>query len=507
MSLELIVNVTTQETRVALVENGSIAELYIERQSDKNILGNIYNGRVAKVLPGMQAGFVDIALEKAAFLYVTDIHSQVEEFEALMGNMEEEGGNGNEEEDFIPVLDWTPSIEDLLCESQEILVQVSKEPLGTKGARITSHISLPGRHLVLLPSVNHIGISRRIEDDKERKRLRDIIEKIRSTDFGFIARTASEGQDEETLRADMNFLLRLWDKIQKKKDRTSVPGLVYKDLDITLRAVRDLFTRDIHRLVIDSQDEYDRIHDFIETFMPSLSSRVETYEDNEPIFDAFGIEVEISRALGKKVWLKSGGYILIDMTDALTTIDVNSGKYVGKRNLEETILKINLEAIKEIAYQLRLRNIGGIIIIDFIDMEKEVNREKVFNALKDALKKDKSKTNILKISELGLVQMTRKRTRECISRILCEPCSYCEGKGFIKSKKTICYEIFREIRRECAHNGLNGDIMVMVNMDIARMFLDEESSGLERLEAALKRRIIVKASEKFHQEQYELILS
>ncbi len=386
-------------------------------------------------------------------------------------------------------------------------MQVSKEPIGTKGARITSHISLPGRHLVLLPTVNHIGISRRIEDEKERKRLRDIIQKIRDTDYGFIARTASEGQDEETLLADMNFLLRLWDKIQRKKARTAVPGIVYKDLDITLRAVRDLFTKDVHRLIIDSKDEYERVDDFIETFMPSLSPRVELYEGYEPIFDAFGIEVEISRALGKKVWLKSGGYILIDMTDALTTIDVNSGKYVGKRNQEETILKINLEAVKEIAYQLRLRNIGGIIIIDFIDMEKEVNREKVFNALKEALKRDKSKTNILKISELGLVQMTRKRTRECISRILCEPCSYCDGKGFIKSKKTICFEILREISRECVQTGLNGDITVLVNMDIARMLLDEESAGLERLEASLNRRIIIKASEKFHQEQFELILS
>jgi ribonuclease G len=507
MSSQIVINVNPQETRVALIENDTVSELYIERHSERSILGNIYKGRVLKVLPGMQAAFIDIGLEKAAFLYVTDVRFQVEEFESMMGEIEKYKVNGEEDESFKAPLPFNtvPSIEDLICEGQELIVQVAKEPIGTKGARITSHISLPGRYLVLLPTVNHVGVSRRIENEKERKRLKDLIFKIRNNEYGFIARTASEGQDEETLRADMNFLLRLWEKIQNKKEVTPVPGLLYQDLDITLRAVRDLFTRNVDRLIIDSKVEYERIMDFIQTFMPSLKSQVELYDEDEPIFDYFGIEVEISRALGRKVWLKSGGYILIDVTEALTAIDVNSGKYVGKRNLEETILKINLEAVKEIAYQLRLRNIGGIIIIDFIDMEKESNREKVFNALKEALKKDRSKTNILKISELGLIQMTRQRSRESIVRTLCEPCFYCDGKGFIKSKRTICYEIFREIIREAAHNKSNGEIIVRANPEIAGMLLEEERPSLEKLEADLKISIIVEPRDKFHQEQYECI--
>ncbi|MBI5967407.1 MAG: Rne/Rng family ribonuclease, partial [Deltaproteobacteria bacterium] len=419
MSNEILINISSGETRVALLESGVLVELYLERRSEQGISGNIYKGRVVRVLPGMQAAFVDIGLDKAAFLYVTDVHQEFDDLELLM-RAREEDGNGlyvNEEEE-VPDLSTPFQIEDLLHEGQEILVQVSKEPLGSKGARITSHISLPGRHLVLMPMVDNIGVSRRIENEAERRRLREIIQRIKPADCGLIVRTASEGKGEADLYQDLDFLLKMWNNVQKRKAASPVPSLVHKDLDITLRAIRDLFTQEVERVVIDSPEEYRKILDFCETFIPQLKSSVELYEKEEPLLDYYGIEMEISRALGRRVWLKSGGYIVIDMTEALTVIDVNTGRFVGKRNLEDTILKTNLEAVKEIAYQLRLRNIGGIIIIDFIDMEKVSSREKVFQALMEALKKDKSKTNILKISELGLVEMTRKRTRESLGRIL-----------------------------------------------------------------------------------------
>src|SRR5512136_915066 len=448
MSNEILINANSGETRVALLEGDILVELYVERSSEQGISGNIYKGRVVRVLPGMQAAFVDIGLEKAAFLYVSDVHQDFDDLEVLMRGREEDGnGHSPADEEEVLNLDTPFHIEDLLHEGQDILVQVSKEPLGTKGARITSHISLPGRHLVLMPMVDHIGISRRIENEAERKRLRDLIQKIKPAGCGLIVRTASEGKGEAEILQDLDFLMKMWANIQKRKATSPVPSLVHKDLDITLRAIRDLVTQDVERVMVDSEEEYRKIMDFCETFMPQLKSSIEPYNKEEPLFDLYGIEMEISRAMGRKVWLKSGGYIVIDITEALTVIDVNTGRYVGRRNLEETILKTNLEAAKEIAYQLRLRNIGGIIIIDFIDMEREGDREKVYQAFEEALKKDRQKTNIFKISELGLVEMTRKRTRENISRILGEPCPYCEGAGLVKSKTTVCYDIFREIER------------------------------------------------------------
>jgi ribonuclease G len=320
---------------------------------------------------------------------------------------------------------------------------------------------------------------------------------------GFIVRTAAENAEPEKLEAEVDFLLKLWQNIQRRADQASATSLVYQELDVTLRAVRDLFTKEVDRLVIDSESEYRKVLNFTETFLPSLQTAVELYDGDEPIFDAYGIEMEIQRALSKKIWLKSGGYIVIEMTEALTAIDVNTGRYVGKRNLEETILKTNLEAVKEIAYQLRLRNIGGIIIIDFIDMEKESNREKVFNALKEATRKDKSKTNILRMSELGLIEMTRKRTKESIGRLLCESCFYCEGEGHLKSKQTVCYEILRELERE--RSDLFGrNIMVMVHPDVAARFYDEERGPLERVEERLHARIMIKGETSLHLEQYEI---
>ena len=505
MPSELVINVTSQETRIALIENGVLAELFIERQSEKGIGGNIYKGRVVRVLPGMQAAFVDIDLDRSAFLYVDDVYEDYDYLELMMGGSRENGDVSLERDrkDTLAPSRYSSPIEDMLHEGREVLVQVSKEPIGSKGARVTAHISLPGRYLVFMPTVDHIGVSRRIEDEGERKRLKEIVSRIKPPDAGFIVRTASEGRTEEDLSMDLNFLLKLWERVQHKKLNAPVPSIIHSDLDICLRAIRDLYTKDVGKVVVDSAKEYNELIEFIETFIPQLKYSIEFYEAEEPIFDAYGIEVEISRALGRKVWLKSGGYIVIEETEALTAVDVNTGKYVGKGNPEDTILKTNLEAVKEIAYQLRLRNIGGIIIIDFIDMEREGGRERVFQSLYEALKKDRAKTNILRISELGLVEMTRKRTRENLSRILCESCSYCEGKGVIKSKTTLCFEIFREIRRE-AMNVPSNMIIVSLHPEVADFLYDEERYAIEELEDKLKKKITIKVRSSFHQEEYEI---
>jgi len=505
MSNQIIINVTPYETRVALLEDGMLAESYIERTKGRNIVGNIYKGKVIRVLPGMQAAFVDIGLEKAAFLYVSDIYRDIEEYNLML----EEGSNGEGDYEFEvhgspSYLSQPSQIEDLLCEGQEILVQVSKEPIGSKGTRVTSHFTLPSRYLVLMPTVDHVGVSRRIRDQVERKRLMEIVQGIKPQGLGFIVRTASEGADEELLTTDMDFLLKLWDNIQAKKESCSAPCLIHRDLNIVLRVIRDLLSPEVNRVVVDDREEYRNIINFIKTYMPKLKCDIEIYEGREPIFDAYGIEMEVDKSLGRKVWLKSGGYIVIEMTEALTAIDVNTGRFVGKRNLEDTILKTNLEAVKEIAYQLRLRNIGGIIIIDFIDMERDGDRERVYLALEEALKKDRTKTNILKISELGLVEMTRKRTRESIPRILCEPCAYCDGAGYVKSTTTICYDIFREIERVAS--GLAGaTIMVDVNPEVADLLYDEERMGIEHLERKLNKKIVIKATEGLHQDQFEIV--
>ena len=504
MSIELIINSRPYETRVALVENGTTVEFYVEREKGQGITGNIYKGRVLRVLPGMQAAFVDIGLEKAAFLYVTDVYDNFREFELMML---QHGEGGEEEIDLDEasaerMLHEAPfNIQDLVHEGQEILVQVAKEPLGTKGARITTHISLPGRNLVLMPMMDHVGISRRIEDEAERKRLKEMIQSIRPEGCGFIVRTAGERADEGKFKSEMDFLIKLWATVQKKQKNAKVPLLIHKDLNITLRAVRDIFTKEVDKLVIDSRSDYEDVMQFITTFMPSLSNSVVMYDHNEPIFDRYGIEMEISRALNKKVWLKSGGYIVIEMTEALVSVDVNTGRFVGKRNLEETILKTNLEAVKEIAYQLRLRNLGGLIVIDFIDMEREVDREKVFSSLKEALKKDKSKTSVAKMSEFGLIEMTRKRTRDSINRYLSEDCFYCEGRGRLKSKTTICYDILRGIERE-AREIPGKNLHLRVHPEISEMLLDEENQHIEYLERTINKNIVIRAQEEFHLEQY-----
>ena len=465
MSHSLLVNVTPQETRVALVENGLLAELYVERRKGQSIVGNVYKGKVLRVLPGMQAAFVDIGLDRAAFLYVGDVQTNIKnvylgeevESEPLIATSEASAhsiemsvgdladGGGISPETHEPV--YQP-IQNLLQEGQELNVQVTKAPIGTKGARISSYISLPGRHLVLIPTVDHIGISRRITKEAERDRLKNMVEKLKAPGVGYIVRTVCEGKDEEKIKEDMEYLLKVWEEIKERSESSSAPSLIHNDLDLILRATRDLFTANIDRLIVDDQSEYSNLKKFIETYLPRLKDGLELYQGNEPLFDAFNIEADISRALGSKVWLKSGGYIIIDQMEALTAIDVNTGRFVGKKNLEDTILKTNLEAVREIAIQIRLRNIGGIIIIDFIDMIKKTNRDKVFNSLQEGLQKDRARTNILNMSDFGLVEMTRKRTQESLVRSLCEPCPYCEGKAYIKSPHTVTYELFRDLKRE-----------------------------------------------------------
>lgn len=490
-----------------MVENGTVVELHLKRGSEQELLGNIYIGKVIRVLPGMQAAFVDIGIDKPAFLYVTDVYNDLRQWEQIML---QESDDENNQETVTPVRmrfqrGSDINIEGLLKEGQDILVQVSKEPMGTKGARLTTHITLPGRHLVYMPTVDHIGISRRIEDEKERTRLKKIMQDLCPPGEGFIVRTVSERAPREKFKSEMEFLTKLWTNIQKKRNTGSAPSILHKELTITLKAVRDLFTKEIDRLVIDSREEYQSVMEFIEAFAPNLRYSVELYEGREPIFDAYGIEMEINRALDKKIWLKSGGYIVIESTEALTVIDVNTGSYVGKRNLEETIAKTNLEAVKEIVYQIRLRNIGGLIVIDFIDMNREADKEKVFYALKEALEKDKARTAVLRMSELGLIEMTRKRTKEDINLFLTEPCLYCEGKGRLKSPTTICYNIFRDLERESV-SGDEGKVYLLVSPEIEKVLKEEERYSIMELEKKINRRIIIVGKNDFHLEQYEISL-
>jgi ribonuclease G len=499
----IVVNAAPYETRVATLESGILVELLIERRGDQNIVGNIYKGKVIRVLPGMQAAFVDIGMDKAGFLFAGDFVTPQLEFDSDSGEEAEIPEDIGIREARYPQEHFLPPIEGLIREGQHILVQVAKEPLGTKGARITSHITLPGRYLVLLTWSAHIGISRRIDDPDERERLSGLVEKIRPEGMGAIVRTAAEGKTEAELKADIDYLVCLWESIRKKSDSSSAPSLVHRELSLSLRAVRDLFTADMDRIVVDAEEEHTRIRGFAAQFFPRIQDRIELFDGPQPIFEHYGIEIELARALDKKVWLKSGGYIVIEQTEALTVIDVNTGKYVGRTSLEETTVKINLEAVREIVYQLRLRNVGGIIIIDFIDMKSEENRDKVYQALVDTLRADRSKTTICKISELGLVEMTRKRVRESLARSLSEGCPYCSGEGVIKSKKTICYEIFRALERQGAL--LSGkQVFLHVHPALAEELFGEERRFLEKLENRYGVKVNISASDKLHIEQYQI---
>ncbi|HAA59265.1 MAG TPA: Rne/Rng family ribonuclease [Myxococcales bacterium] len=480
----LVINSTLPEVRVALLENGHLAELYVEREREQGIVGNIYRGRVVRVLPGMQAAFVDIGQEKAAFLYVN---------EAKPTEMQESAEGGEERDD------WR--IEQLLYEGQSITVQVSKEPIGTKGARLTTHITLPGRYLVYLPGFSHIGVSRRITSAEERDRLKSIMEGLRGPDGGFIIRTVAEGATEEQLKQDREFLARLWQEIQRRETDAKAPELLYFDLSVTLRSIRDLCNDETERVEIDKFEDYGRIQRFLKAYMPDVSFSVKYYGGDEPIFDIFGISHEISRALGRQVWLKSGGYLVIDQAEALTAIDVNTGRFVGRKSLQDTIFQTNLEAVQEVVHQLRLRNIGGLIIIDFIDMESPEHRERVCAALVNALRSDRAKTNVLKISELGLVEMTRKRVRESLGRTLTEPCFYCEGRGVLKSKTTICYEILREIWL-IAGNIEGSTIQVMAHPAVVEQLYHQERDVVGWMEDMIGKRILIRARESYHLERF-----
>ncbi len=516
MLKELVVNAVPHETRVALLENGNIVEVFIEREDETSIAGNIYKGRVQRVLPGMQAAFVDIGFDQAAFIYVDDVldtesHKMYRKFEQDQ-DVEPETDGEDDENITMEKQTWKPSshpecsIEDLLTEGQEILVQVSKSSIGTKGPRVTTHISLAGRYMVLMPTVDHIGISKRIEDETERTRLRELLLSIRKNDFGYIFRTQSQGVNEATIKKEIDFLTKTWEDVQNRNRIGAAPSLVYKDLTVTFRAVRDLLASEADKLIIDSPVEYERVQQFLQKLLPDVHLHVELYQGRESIFDAYNIEGDVARALKKKVWLKSGGYIVIEQTEALVAIDVNTGRYVGKHNFDETILKTNLEAVKEIAYQIRLRNIGGIIIIDFIDMKKDSHKEKVMSQLTEAMKKDKSQTNILPLTELGLVQMTRKRIRRNLTRTLCEPCFYCNGNGHLLSKKSICHKIYRDLVSEA------GDIMgnrftVKVHPEIAQLLHGREKHLITSLETQFSKPIAIYPEPHYHLEEYHIFES
>jgi ribonuclease G len=482
------------------VESGLLGELYIERKQERGIAGNIYKGRVERVLPGMQAAFVNIGLEKSAYLHVSDVRGTPDDLKRLVGGESPESGADDEEPE---APSGSARIEDLLKEGQDIVVQVTKEPISTKGARVTRYISLPGRHLVFMPTVEHVGISRRISSDKERRRLREIIDQMRPAGTGFIVRTVAENVPDKDLRADMDFLIKLWNNVVQRTETMRSPSLIYNDLDLLLRTVRDMFTPDVDKLIIDSRPEYDRIKKFIAAFMPDFAGQIELYTSAEPIFDGYGIEIEIDRALERKVWLKSGGYLIVDEMEALTAVDVNTGRFVGKRNLEDTITQTNLEAAREVAEQLRIRSIGGMIVVDFIDMDRSSNRNKVTRAFNDFLRKDRSKAAVTRISELGLVEMTRKRTRESLLHHLTEPCQHCEGKGYTKSRRTVAYAVLRELRRQ--GNLIEGDTVVIeVHPDVAQILAGPDHIYMEEIEKRLQKRLIVKARSSYELEDFEL---
>jgi len=469
MASELIINATFNETRIAFLENGVLTEFFVERKNGRSIVGNIYKGRVVRILPGMDAAFVDIGLDKSAFLYVGDIVADMMMYEEF-----EETGT---------VLDVSERIEGVLEEGQEIIVQVSREPIGQKGTRATSRITLPGRLLVLMSASEHTGVSRRIEDDEERKRLASILKSICPKGFGLIARTACEGKKDDELLVDLGFLRRMWEGIQEKAKKARAPALLHQDLRLILRVIRDFHAHGLKKIVVDDPALYKRIEEFLKEYFPEERCEIEYFDEKEDIFDFYRVEVEIAKLTQKKIWLKSGGYIVFDYTEALTVIDVNTGKYLGKRGLEDTILRTNLEAVKEIAYQIRLRNVGGIIVVDFIDMERKESRETVFKALLDVLKKDRIKTFAYPISELGLVQLTRKRTRENVVTMLTEPCPSCDGAGYVKSRYTVCYEVLRSLRAAC-RKGEGKEFNVYLAPEVARLLVEEEKSSLEYLESS-----------------------
>ena len=488
MSEEILINVSPVETRVALVENGVVQEFYIERSHGETYVGNIYKGKVVRVLPGMQAAFVDIGLDRTGFIHAADMMPEPPDGEVRRTDV--------------------PDIRTLVREGQTLLVQVAKDPISTKGARLTTHLTLSSRYLVYMPNAAHIGVSTRIEDEPERERLRQLVEAaVAEHDIkgGFIVRTVAEGAEADAIVADIPFLLRLWDDLTQKLPSLGVPAELHRDMPLYLRALRDMARAPIDRVRVDSRLTFQQMLDFASKYAPQLIDLIDLYSGDRPLLELYGVEEEIHRALEPRVALKSNGYLIIEQTEAMTTVDVNTGAFVGHRNLEETIFKTNLEAASAIARQLRLRNLGGIIILDFIDMKDPEHQRQVLRTLEKALEKDHAKTRITGVSELGLVEMARKRTRESLEQMLCEPCPVCQGRGQVKSAETVCYEIFREILR-MARTYDNEKFLVLASQLVVDRLLDEEAAYVADLEAFIKRTIEFRVEALFHQEQYEIVL-
>ncbi len=541
MNKEMIISSGAHDTRVAILEDDQVVEIFIERENQRGVVGNIYKGRVSKVLPGMQSSFVDIGLERDAFLYVSEVINTVEEFERLAGDDDEDEGPRPEGQGRAPGAEGTEGgengteaaspakiperrgrdrdrdrdqpqakIEDLLKEGQEVLVQVVKEPLGTKGARLTSHVTMPGRFLVFMPTVDHVGVSRKIDSREERSRLRGIVKKFRE-EHGFtggvIIRTAASGRSEADIVSDLSYFHEIWTQVRQKMEARRPPAVLFQEQSLVTKLLRDMLTDDYTAIRLDDEAEYRRVTQLVERIMPSLLSRVKLYTKEYPIFEEYGVQPEIDKALRPKVWLKSGGYLVINQTEALVAIDVNTGRYVGKKSsgrLEDTIVKTNLEAVKEIVRQIRLRDLGGIIVLDLIDMEEKKNRQKVFQEVEKELRRDRSPSKALQVSDFGLVIVTRKRVKQSLERQLTEPCPYCSGSGSIKSSATICFEILEEMKK--LGDDLDGQgILLRVNPDIARALKEEESAVLRELQNLLGRPVTIRPDAHLHHEQFDVM--
>jgi ribonuclease G len=508
MTKEMIVSTNGHETMVAILEDDLVAEIFVERERQRGVVGNVYKGRVSKVLPGMQSSFIDLGLERDGFLYVAEVIDTLEEFERLEAGDEEDARNHKDKD----VSQAKPQlkIEELLKEGQEILVQVVKEPLGTKGARLTSHVTMPGRFLVFMPTVDHVGVSRKIESREERSRLRGIVREFREAHGftgGVIIRTAAAGRAKEDIVADLESFHAIWTDIRQRMESSRAPAVVYREASLVGKLLRDLLTDEFQAIRIDSTQEHQRVLDLIQRILPALVPRVKLYSKPFPIFEEYGVQAEIDKALKSKVWLKSGGSIVINQTEALVAIDVNTGRYVGKKSagrLEDTIVKTNLEAVKEIVRQIRLRDLGGIIVLDFIDMEEKKNRQKILQAVEQELKKDRSPSKALAVSDFGLVIITRKRVKQSLERVLTEPCPYCSGSGVIKSSSTICYEILSEVKK--IGPDLNGHrLLLRVNPDIARALKEEESAVMRDLKQSIGKDVTIKPDTQLHHEQFDVM--
>jgi ribonuclease G len=496
MTKDLIVSSTPRETKVALLEDGLLSELFIEREAHRSVVGNIYEGRVTRVLPGMQSAFVDIGLERDAFLYVADV---LEGLDENLLSPEEQAAAGNGAPRNAP-------IEERLREGQDVLVQVLKEPLGTKGARITSHVSLPGRYVVFMPTVEHVGVSRKIVDEEERRRLKTLLKELRQErgGGGFIARTVGLGRSREDFERDARYLTRTWDEVRALAPRQSPPALLHREASLVQRLLRDILNEDIASIRLDTQKEFERTLDLVAQLQPEMAPRVRLFTKTQNVFEEHGVSPELERALRPRVSLASGGYIVINQTEALVAIDVNTGRYVGKKKLEETILKTNLEAAREVVRQIRLRDLGGIIVVDFIDMEERKSRQKLMAALEQELRRDRSPTKVLSINEFGLVVITRKRVKQSLERTLCQPCPYCSGSGMIKSVATVCSEIYDEIRK-LASDMRGSPLLLRVNPEVARALAGEETAVLKDLSEIVGTAIRVQGDPLLHQEQFDLV--